>query len=88
MFKSLYLQVAQLLYSYVCPFVRTAFPVSESPESFSYYTAEIFGEDFWIKGRIRSGGLLRIFTEAFLLFLAPAGGSNPAGLIFKPCIEV
>ncbi len=24
-------------------------------------------------------------TEAFLLFLAPAGGPNPAGPIFKPC---
>ena len=27
---------------------------------------------FWIKGKIRKGGFLRIFTEAFLLFLAPA----------------
>ncbi len=26
-------------------------------------------------------GFLRIFTVAFLLFLTPAGGSNPAGLI-------
>ena len=28
-------------------------------------------------------GFLRFFTEAFLLFLAPAGDSNPAGPIFK-----
>ncbi len=27
-------------------------------------------------------GFLSIFALAFLLFLAPAGGSNPAGLIF------
>ena len=33
----------------------------------------------WIKGKIRSGGFLRILTVGFLLFLAPAGGSNPAG---------
>ena len=33
---------------------------------------------FWIKGRIRTGGFLRILTVAFLLFLAPTGGSNPA----------
>ena len=31
------------------------------------------------KGRIRSGGFLRIFTIDFLLFLVPAGGSNSAG---------
>ena len=30
----------------------------------------------------RSSGFLRIFTVAFLLFLAPAGGSYPAGPIF------
>ena len=30
-------------------------------------------ETFWIKGRIQSGQFLRIFTVAFLLFLAPAG---------------
>ena len=38
----------------------------------------------WIKGTIRSCGILRIFTVASLLFLAPAsaGGSNPVGLIF------
>ena len=35
-----------------------------------------------IKGRIRSGGVLRILTEAFLLFLLPAGGSNPADPVF------
>ena len=34
---------------------------------------------FWIKGRIRNGEFLRIFTVAFLLFIAPAGGSNPVG---------
>ncbi len=33
----------------------------------------------WIKGRIRSGGFLCIFTAFFLLFIAPAGDSNPAG---------
>ncbi len=37
---------------------------------------------FRIKGRIRSSGFLRIFTVAFLLFLAPVGDSNPAWLIF------
>ncbi len=31
---------------------------------------------FWIKRRIRSGRLLRIFTVAFLLFLAPSGSSK------------
>ncbi len=34
---------------------------------------------FWIKERIRSGELLRIFSVAFLLFLAPVVGFNPAG---------
>ena len=29
-------------------------------------------------------GVLQIITVTFLLFLAPAGGSNPAGPIFKP----
>ena len=29
--------------------------------------------------RNRSSGFCRIFTEAFLLFLAPVGGTNPAG---------
>ncbi len=40
----------------------------------------------WIKGRIRNGGFLRIFTVAFLLFIATAGAltlreqfPNPAG---------
>ncbi len=34
----------------------------------------------WIKGRIRSGGFLRIFKVAFLLCLAPAGQiPNTAG---------
>ena len=32
-----------------------------------------------IKGRIRSGGFLRIFRVLFILFLAHAGGSNQAG---------
>ena len=32
----------------------------------------------WIKGKKRSSGFLCIFTEASLLFLTPAGGSNPA----------
>ena len=31
-------------------------------------------------GRIRSCRILRIFTVAFLLLLAPEGNSNPAGL--------
>ncbi len=34
--------------------------------------------------RKKSSGFLRIFTVAFLIFLAPAGGSNPVGLIFNP----
>ena len=34
----------------------------------------------WIIWRKRSSGFLRIFTEAFFLFLTPAGGSNSAGL--------
>ncbi len=37
-----------------------------------------------IQGRIRSGRFLCIFTEAFLLFLAPAGSSNPAEPFFSP----
>ncbi len=37
-----------------------------------------FMEIIGIKGRSRSGGFLSVFTIAFLLFLAPAGGSNPA----------
>ena len=32
-----------------------------------------------IKGRIRSESFLRIFTVAFILFLAPTVCSNPAG---------
>ncbi len=32
-----------------------------------------------IKGRIRSGRFLSILTVDFPLFLAPVGGSNPAG---------
>ena len=40
-------------------------------------------KDFRIKGRIRIGGFLRIFTVAFLLFLAPTGGCNPAGQSFN-----
>ena len=36
---------------------------------------------FRIKGRIRSSVFLHIFTVAFLLFLATAGGSNPTGPI-------
>ncbi len=39
-----------------------------------------FYKFFWIIWRKRSSGFLRIFTVAF--FLTPAGGSNPAGLIF------
>ncbi len=34
-----------------------------------------------ITERKRRGGFRRIFTVAFLPFLAPAGGSNPAGPI-------
>ena len=34
---------------------------------------------FGIKGRIRRGGFLRIFTVAFRVILAPAGGSNTTG---------
>ncbi len=34
-------------------------------------------ESYRIKGRIRTCGFLRIFTVAFLVFLAPAGQSNP-----------
>ncbi len=39
----------------------------------------------WIKGRIRSVGFLRIFTVAFLVLLAPAGGSNPVRPISLHC---
>ncbi len=46
------------------------------------FTMEINGvfisEDIWIKGRIRNSEFLRMFTVAFLLFLAPAVGSNTA----------
>ena len=31
------------------------------------------GRHFWIKGRIPRCGILRIFTVAFLVFIAPAG---------------
>ena len=37
-----------------------------------------------IMGRIRSCMFLCIFTVAFLLFLAPAGGCNPAGQFSNP----
>ena len=36
---------------------------------------------FWIMERKQSSGFHCIFTLAFLLFLAPAGGSNPEGPI-------
>ncbi len=42
---------------------------------------QIYNITSWIKGRIR---LLGIFTVAFLLFLAPAGGSNPGGQFSNP----
>ena len=38
----------------------------------------------WIKRRVRRRWFLRIFTVAFLLFLAPVWGSSPAGPIFNP----
>ncbi len=39
----------------------------------------------YFKPRRFGYGVLQIITVAFLLFLAPAGGSNPAGPIVKPC---
>ena len=46
-----------------------------------HFLENVFNSDkpFRIKGRKRSSGFLRIFTVAFLPFLTPAGGSNPAG---------
>ena len=37
-----------------------------------------------IKGRIQRSWFLHIFAEPFFLFLAPAGGSIPAGLFSNP----
>ena len=37
--------------------------------------------DFWGIHFRDKGEICRIFTVAFLLFLAPAGGSNPEGPI-------
>ena len=34
--------------------------------------SQIINSILWIKGRIRRGGFLRIFTVAFPLFIAPA----------------
>ena len=42
---------------------------------------EVFCLKTWIKGRIRTRGFLRIFTIAFLIFLALVWGSNSAWLI-------
>ena len=38
----------------------------------------------WIMERKQSSGFRRIFTVAFLLFLAPAGGSNPISKFVNP----
>ena len=38
-----------------------------------------FIKNIWIMERKRSGRFRRIFTVAFLLFLAPVGSSSPAG---------
>ena len=39
-------------------------------------------KEYGIKGKSEVVFFTGIFTLAFLLFLAPAGGSNPARLIF------
>ena len=42
----------------------------------------VWYKNIGIKGRKRSSGFLRIFTVAFLFYLTPAEGSNPAGHSF------
>ncbi len=71
-----------LLEMYHCTCNYSFIVLSRNFNKFSYASYAIFQtlkNMLKIKGRIRSGGFLRIFTVVYLLFLATAGGFNPTG---------